>query len=489
MCLALDYRGFRLIAEARLPITKATIVYGSADGGVTIHDKDPIVNAIMERAAKVLNLKSHYVTSSGSHKRTRICGPFDIEVHSGTDGRYYIIDFARTFPAEPPSRAHKTGHLYRMLRPELVRTHPRPLSSDAFCSIENDSASDAEVIKARNRLFHTVIPMVAKRLDTEQVYGKVREVLSAYVHQSGINIRYLGKLRAKLTSLPWKDILLQEMVARTLKNELRARFRATMKKMRYISSQPYRKVALDFVNLVFGNNEESKVFWNFTLKILVHKKFGLPAEELDEKYNLKRVFFSRKKTTTTPQASRSYSSMAGKQSSFKGRGGKRSSKSRTSSKSSPSATPDMSRVVNMCSLFLRFISLVGIVLEPSFRLQLHDAVFFQPCAMLDSNLQVLVETVKHMNIIPYAQGTALFIQSRKMMQIAAKRGPNFLLLRKEADRMAALAKMKFDEALSRSFDDYQTLCNYSFLVCIELKTHAHNHMLYLLLLCLCLFVR
>ncbi len=37
----IDYRGFRLVAISILPISRSTILYGSADGGATIHCDDP----------------------------------------------------------------------------------------------------------------------------------------------------------------------------------------------------------------------------------------------------------------------------------------------------------------------------------------------------------------------------------------------------------------------------------------------------------------
>ena len=40
----------------------------------------------------------------------------DIEGHKGHDGRYYLLDFSRTFPPENPSPSEKFSHLYKMLR-------------------------------------------------------------------------------------------------------------------------------------------------------------------------------------------------------------------------------------------------------------------------------------------------------------------------------------------------------------------------------------
>jgi len=44
-----------------LPIGKDTLVYGSGDGGKTIHTDDPSVNKIMETLGKRLNLAPHII--------------------------------------------------------------------------------------------------------------------------------------------------------------------------------------------------------------------------------------------------------------------------------------------------------------------------------------------------------------------------------------------------------------------------------------------
>lgn len=57
LAVLVDYRGYRLIAEAILPVGRDTLVYGSADGGTNIHADHPHMNARMKTAAKILNLK------------------------------------------------------------------------------------------------------------------------------------------------------------------------------------------------------------------------------------------------------------------------------------------------------------------------------------------------------------------------------------------------------------------------------------------------
>lgn len=72
--------------------------------------------------------------------------------HKGDDGRYYVLDFARTFPPEgkyfspllcywnfidfyvAPTTNRRTI-FYLLLRPELVRQWETPLNSDAFSGI------------------------------------------------------------------------------------------------------------------------------------------------------------------------------------------------------------------------------------------------------------------------------------------------------------------------------------------------------------------
>lgn len=78
---------------------------------------------------------------------------FFLSGHKGDDRRYYVLDFARTFPPEGTSHAISANFpmkflfvlllllapknnprtiFYEVLRPELVRQCEQPLNSDAF---------------------------------------------------------------------------------------------------------------------------------------------------------------------------------------------------------------------------------------------------------------------------------------------------------------------------------------------------------------------
>jgi hypothetical protein len=94
-----------------LPISNTTLCYGSNDGGQTVLASNPELNHYMEQAAKKLNLKGHYC---GFKTRQFLHGPCDCEGHLGTDNRFYLLDFARTFPptAEDDKKYDRICHLY-----------------------------------------------------------------------------------------------------------------------------------------------------------------------------------------------------------------------------------------------------------------------------------------------------------------------------------------------------------------------------------------
>ena len=94
----IDYRGYRLIAISILPVSKDTLIYGSADGGETVKTSDEKFNCFMDKLGSELNLKKHIVAD----KQIALCG--DIEGHFGTDEKHYLLDFARVFPPEAPPK-------------------------------------------------------------------------------------------------------------------------------------------------------------------------------------------------------------------------------------------------------------------------------------------------------------------------------------------------------------------------------------------------
>jgi hypothetical protein len=95
-------KGYRLVAQSLLPIKFDTLIYGSKDGGVTIHsgDKDPEFKPLIEGIAKKMNLKGHLVSGKDG-KEQMMHTATDVEIHK-VDGKYYALDFARLMPPEAP---------------------------------------------------------------------------------------------------------------------------------------------------------------------------------------------------------------------------------------------------------------------------------------------------------------------------------------------------------------------------------------------------
>jgi len=287
MCL-IDYRGYRLIATSELPISFDTIRYGSCDGGNTIHCSDEHMNTLMERVANVLNLKGHYAgLNAGS--RAFLHGPADLEGHLGRDGRYYVLDLSRVFPPERPSKhAEKGSFLYKLLRPELVASAPEPLSSDAFSRFGADEASEhnQQVADMTEHLLDTVIPKFARWMCTtgEATIAKRWRKRSPGIvdfrwlqnelHRSGINLRYLGKIRHHIlhsmscesTSLYYCiPLITTEMVARSLKHILRA----VLRQVQSEDERVYRQAVALFFNrfspvLFDGQNLSKNSSQNFS---------------------------------------------------------------------------------------------------------------------------------------------------------------------------------------------------------------------------------
>ena len=124
VCLPLmalvDYKGFRLIAIATLPVDNTTLVYGTNDGGRNIHAGLEAFNVRLARMARQINVKAHYCgTVNNAVQMYSAC---DVEGHLGRDGKFYLLDFSRVMPPERPSGL-KMEHLYRLLRPEFVANY------------------------------------------------------------------------------------------------------------------------------------------------------------------------------------------------------------------------------------------------------------------------------------------------------------------------------------------------------------------------------
>jgi hypothetical protein len=188
----------------------------------------------------------------------------------------------------------KGSHLYNLLRLEFVRQSPVPLSSDSFTSFDRSDqqkTNNREITDIYFQFISQKIPKFAEFLKSSGLlYSFSRQVLIQQMHQWGINVRYLGLLRSHLSGTDLSKRILIEMIARVSKNFLRKRLRQAHSERRSVE-----QVVADYLNLLFGNNSASLLFWRFFIKTQIESKFGkycfaLAPEELRLDYDLRTQF-------------------------------------------------------------------------------------------------------------------------------------------------------------------------------------------------------
>jgi hypothetical protein len=287
----IDYCGFRLVAVSTLPINKSTIVYGSHDAGRTVHNDDAEVAEAMQKLGSHLNLREHLVCD------TRIVGAGDIEVHKGLDGRNYVLDFARTFPPEAPAPGENPQSIfYRLLRPELVRRFPKPLSSDAFSGWQlydpNNADMNHDVVEATEFLHTEVIANYHDGWMSQefQEFFKSEFCNICDLHRKGINIRHLGRLRAAMATKTKENdgLYLGDMIVRSIKNRLRQTQRDLTDRMKIFAEEPHKMEFIKALNFITSPSSHA-AFWRTEIKHLIVDYFGdeaLDAKEKDENYSL-----------------------------------------------------------------------------------------------------------------------------------------------------------------------------------------------------------
>lgn len=88
----------------------------------------------------------------------------DIEVHKGTDSRYYILDTARVMPPEYPSSKVPRSIFYYNLRPEFVTKFYKPLCADGLSGFlkwdPNRNQLNDDIKEATDYLLKVTIPKV-----------------------------------------------------------------------------------------------------------------------------------------------------------------------------------------------------------------------------------------------------------------------------------------------------------------------------------------
>jgi hypothetical protein len=325
ICL-IDHLGFRIIAVALLPLAPAGLIYGSNDGGKTVHADDTMINDLMGRAGSWLGLAPHRV------RDVDIVGPGDIEVHRGSDGRYYALDFGRMMPPEAPT-VDTTGKptdprsvFYKFLRPEMVRAFSdatqKRLCSDAFTAwnyfdtrrkqheqdlieatrmlIEKQTRECAEYLKSVGAYREFSEWFTGIRKSHERSVSSLAEVqlfltriqLDRWLHSHGVNVRYVGVVRQHYADTSVRCLLASVIVARVLKQQARASMRKLVRSTAAGTLQsewPYKEEVASLMNKLLLSSDKLDEFWRTDIKVAVTARFPgtLSDEELAPNYDLR----------------------------------------------------------------------------------------------------------------------------------------------------------------------------------------------------------
>lgn len=314
LCI-IDYHGYRLLAMSILPIYKrSTLIYGSQDAGKHTMNLNKEFSEKMKIVAKQLNLKEHKIPGYKSLANIqedptiiKICTPVDIEGHLGTDGKYYVLDFGRTFPPEVPS-APSREIFYNLLRPELVRQYKTPLSSDAYSAFGNIDRKihNEEVKEATLYLHRQIIPNFVENT-LYPLENNIIDRITERIHRAGINCRHLGRIRSLINKSKYVNVqrcIMSEIVARTLKSILRLLQRTYTSQQKHDGTrqEPYKKIAFKVLKSVFSpfitpiqgpeltnkiklhedrlisditlnDFSDNRIFWCITIKFIIQKLF------------------------------------------------------------------------------------------------------------------------------------------------------------------------------------------------------------------------
>eukprot|EP01088_Endostelium_zonatum_P013026 TRINITY_DN2737_c0_g1_i2.p1 TRINITY_DN2737_c0_g1~~TRINITY_DN2737_c0_g1_i2.p1 ORF type:complete len:1264 (+),score=298.63 TRINITY_DN2737_c0_g1_i2:79-3870(+) len=315
----IDYLGYRVVVISKLPVTKNTLRYGSADAGKHIKN-DEIIGRWMKQAARTLNIKPHSIVEGSSQKLVLLHAPVDIEGHLGTDGRCYLIDTARLFPPATPHRDVQGSHLFRLLRPESVKKSPYPLSSDAFTAWgrEGRKIDNEQVINVTNNILNKEVLAFSKSEEFKTFVAVTsrnneKESLSKLLHKRGINARLLGIL-VHFLNKEQSDFITQalpvvwtEIVARSL----RAILKTSMREMPNQRTQnDYNQLVAQFLtdisSIVHDSNltsrryhskdvwgEDGRLRWSLLRKFLWQPYEGISKPEEQKLASRKAVLPSQ----------------------------------------------------------------------------------------------------------------------------------------------------------------------------------------------------
>ncbi|KAI8809574.1 clustered mitochondria-domain-containing protein [Cladochytrium replicatum] len=302
MC-TFDYKGFRMVAYADVPLTHKTLVQKVHADCLRVDDGATERLAIV---GKSVHLRTHTVNVTDV-RRVQVPLSTGAEVHYFSQTQtYYTVNVHDMFPmdyypAHNNEENNRRNHSHismteadlqtgpdpmKRLRAEFLRAYGDKLNlslvSEAFtlCSGANDrerEVADTEAMRAARFLREQWIPSFIKRLDTLIVRPVDSMTLSLEMHRAGVNIRYLGYI-AKLSQVPYiRDLVCIEMVARASKHIFQSRVRGAILHFRSVGAtnidDEMRGYVANWFSTVLGVGERTRKFWDEKLKPEIMEKY------------------------------------------------------------------------------------------------------------------------------------------------------------------------------------------------------------------------
>ncbi|KAJ3327351.1 hypothetical protein HDU93_002021, partial [Gonapodya sp. JEL0774] len=255
---AVEYKGFRVVAYAIMPLEDKTLVRLGVDREAT---------ESLSHIGQALNLSR----SVDDKKDTTYQLPETIEVYRGQlPGSFYVLNLADLFPADPATT--NVGDLARgdrRLRPEFIVKCPKSITLLAG-SRNNQNGAAISFMKEQ------LIPQVVRALDSLDQIPFDSQSLTEILHRNGVNIRFVGTV-ADLTKRPFvREMALIEMASRACKHLLRSRLRRQILQFRSMGAKRVDEELATNVVSFFAmvlNPEKSKRIWDDKLRQLCRQLY------------------------------------------------------------------------------------------------------------------------------------------------------------------------------------------------------------------------
>ncbi|CAD8124522.1 unnamed protein product [Paramecium sonneborni] len=310
----IDYKGIRAFVLAIPPIDDTTLIHGPTFDGQFITNN--AIQQYMNQIGIRLNLKQHKFFEDELISNLIPMSLFQ-EVHKINKdyielrwieneqninefppqnlSLYYLLKCGDLMPVIIQENLQNTSRL----RPEFVRSWNKPLNSDSYLKqikLSEIEADYNELKQASNYLQNQLLHDIINKFESLEFLPIDSIQLSEQLHQSGINIKFIGKICQMCQLQHIKDLCICDMISRVCKKVLRNNIADLMKNLKYqlsqklqsdqsnilefsmiqelttkdvqdinivleLSSKLINESCLDFLNLLLGVGKESDIFW------------------------------------------------------------------------------------------------------------------------------------------------------------------------------------------------------------------------------------